>query len=178
MSYFLGGKTGRRDGVRRGAYSTKRRVWRRRAGDDDRATRASFLIIAGEAEASPPLKHVEEKSFLERGGLCACAASRSGLGYVVPRRNRDEAFRSTPSRVLSVVLPSAASARLSAGPFCSSRRQSRSASHESGREGWKRAGRVSWLAAHCAPRRGGVALRARALWPHFGCHGFFALCSA
>ena len=60
-------------------------------------------------------------------------------------------------------------ARLWAGPFCSSRRPSRSASHESGREGWKRAGRVSWLAAHCAPRRGGVsAACARflaAFWP-------------
>ena len=63
----------------------------------------------------------------------------------------------------------APSRRLWAGPFCSSRRPSRSASHESGREGWKRAGRVGWLAAHCAPRRGGVsAACARALaafWP-------------
>ena len=79
------------------------------------------------------------------------------MGYAVPRRNRDEAFRSTPSRVLAVVRASAASARLWAGPFCSSRRPSRSASHESGREGWKRDGHLSWLAAHCTPRRGGVA---------------------
>ena len=56
----------------------------------------------------------------------------------------------------------APSRRLWAGPFCSSRRPSRSASHESGREGWKRAGRVSWLAAHPAARRGGVSAARRA----------------
>ncbi len=70
-------------------------------GDDVRAARASFVIVAGEAEASPSLKHVEEQSFLERGGLCACAASR--MGYAVSRRRRDGAFRSSPSRVLAVV---------------------------------------------------------------------------
>ena len=51
----------------------------------------------------------------------------------------------------------APSRRLWAGPFCSSRRPSRSASHESGREGWKRDGRVGRLAAHGATRRGGVS---------------------
>ena len=56
----------------------------------------------------------------------------------------------------------APSRRLWAGPFCSSRRPSRSASHESGREGWKRAGCVSWLAAHCAARRVGVSAARRA----------------
>ena len=132
---------------------------RRRAGDDVRAARASFVIIAGEPNPSPPLQHVEEQLFFVRGGFFTCAASRSKFSNIQRRS-------AAPSR------------RLWAGPFCSSRRPSRSASHESGREGWKRAGRVSWLAAHCAPRRGGVALRARALWPHFGCHGFFALCSA
>ena len=76
---------------------------------------------------------------------------------LVSRRRRDSAFRSTPSRVLAVVRASAASARLWAGPFCSSRRPSRSASHESGREGWKRDGRVGRLAAHGATRRGGVS---------------------
>jgi hypothetical protein len=35
--------------------TTKRRR-RRRAGDDARATRASFVVVVGEAEASPPLK--------------------------------------------------------------------------------------------------------------------------
>ena len=55
----------------------------------------------------------------------------------------------------------APSRRLWAGPFCSSRRPSRSASHESGREGWKRAGRVGRLAAHCVTRRGGVSAARR-----------------
>ena len=56
----------------------------------------------------------------------------------------------------------APSRRLWAGPFCSSRRPSRSASHESGREGWKRAGRVGWLAAHYPTRRGGASAARRA----------------
>ena len=79
------------------------------------------------------------------------------MGYVVPRRRRDGVFRLSPSRVLAVDRFSAASARLWAGPFCWSRRPSRSASHESGREGWKRDGRVGRLAAHGATRRGGVS---------------------
>ena len=107
-----GGKAATRHGVRRGAYSTKGRAWRRRAGDDDRAARASFLIIAGEAEPSPPLKHVEEQSFLERRGFYACAASRSALCYAVSRSRRDGAFRSTTSMVLAVVRFSVSSARL------------------------------------------------------------------
>ena len=156
-----GGKAATRHGVRRGAYSTKGSAWRRRAGDDDRAARASFVVVAGEGEPSP-LKHVEEQSSLERGGFYACAASRSGLGYAVSRRRRDRAFRSTPSRVLAVVRCSAASARLWAGPFCSSRRPSRSASHESARGARSRAGRVSWLAAHPTARRGGVSAARRA----------------
>ena len=123
---------------------------RRRAGDDVRAARASFVIIAGEPNPSPPLQDVEEQLFFVRGGFFTSAASRSKFSNIQRRS-------AAPSR------------RLWAGPFCSSRRQSRSASHESGREGWKRAGRVSWLAAHCAPRRGGVsAACARflaAFWP-------------
>ena len=79
------------------------------------------------------------------------------MGYAVSRRRRDGVFRLSPSRVLAVDRFSAASARLWAGPFCWSRRPSRSASHESGREGWKRDGRVGRLAAHGATRRGGVS---------------------
>ena len=56
----------------------------------------------------------------------------------------------------------APSRRLWAGPFCSSRRPSRSASHESARGARSRAGRVSWLAAHCAARRVGVSAARRA----------------
>ena len=130
-------------------------------------------------------------------GAVAREMSSCGPRLVRDHRRRAQPVATTPARRGAVILrtwrlfhvrglaervrerrSAAPSRRLWAGPFCSSRRQSRSASHESGREGWKRAGRVSWLAAHCAPRRGGVALRARALWPHFGCHAFFALCSA
>ena len=84
------------------------------------------------------------------------------MGYAVSRRRRDGVFRLSPSRVLAVDRFSAASPRLWAGPFCSSRRPSRSASHESGREGWKRAGRVGWLAAHYPTRRGGASAARRA----------------
>ena len=112
MSYLLGGEAATRHGVRRGAYSTKGRAWHHRAGDDVRADRASFLMIAGEAEPSPPLKHVEEQSFLERRGFYACAASRSALCYAVSRSRRDGAFRSTTSMVLAVVRFSVSSARL------------------------------------------------------------------
>ena len=172
------GKAATRHGVRRGAYSTNANAWPRRAGDDARAIHGSCAISRSRPAVASHLARVEVDG-VERGGFFACAASRSGLGYAVPRRNRDEAFRSTPSRVLAVVRASAASARLWAGPFCSSRRPSRSASHESGREGWKRTGRVSWLAAHCATRRGVVsAACARSLLLYFGCHAFFALCSA
>ena len=73
---------------------------------------------------------------------------------------------------------SAASARLWAGPFCWSRRPSRSASHESGREGGKRTSRVGRLAAHCALRHGGVSAAPRSLLLCFGCHAFFAFFSA
>jgi hypothetical protein len=119
VSYLLGGEAATRHGVRRGAYSTKGRAWHHRAGEDVCAARTSFVTIAGEPNPSPPLQHVEEQSFIERRGFCAYVASGSGLGYAVSRRRRDRAFRSTPSRVLAVVLPSAASARLWAGPFCS-----------------------------------------------------------
>ena len=156
-----GGKAATRHGVRRGAYSTNANAWPRRAGDDARAIHGPRAISRSRRAVASHLARVEVDG-VERGGFYACAASRSGLGYAVPRRNRDEAFRSTPSRVLAVVRASAASARLWAGPFCSSRRPSRSASHESGREGWKRAGRVSWLAAHPAARRGGVSAARRA----------------
>ena len=56
----------------------------------------------------------------------------------------------------------APSRRLWAGPFCSSRRPSRSASHESGRGVRNRAGRGSWLAAHPTTRHGGVSAACRA----------------
>ena len=62
---------------------------RRRAGDDVRAARASFVIIAGEPNPSPPLQHVEEQLFFVRGGFFTCAASRSEFSNVVPRRRRD-----------------------------------------------------------------------------------------
>ena len=62
---------------------------RRRAGDDVRAARASFVIIAGEPNPSPPLQHVEEQLFFVRGGFFTSAASRSEFGNVVPRRRRD-----------------------------------------------------------------------------------------
>ena len=84
------------------------------------------------------------------------------MGYAVSRRRRDGAFRSSPSRVLAVVRFSAASARLWAGPFCSSRRPSRSVSHESARGARSRAGRVGRLPSHCATRRGGVSAACRA----------------
>ena len=87
---------------------------RRRAGDDVRAARASFVIIAGEPNPSPPLQHVEEQLFFVRGGFFTSAASRSKFSNIQRRS-------AAPSR------------RLWAGPFCSSRRPSRSASHESGR---------------------------------------------
>ena len=96
------------------------------------------MIIAGEPNPSPPLQHVEEQLFFVRGGFFTCAASRSKFSNIQRRS-------AAPSR------------RLWAGPFCSSRRPSRSASHESGREGWKRDGRVGRLAAHGATRRGGVS---------------------
>ena len=86
---------------------------RRRAGDEVRAARASFVIIAGEPNPSPPLQHVEEQLFFVRGGgFFTCAASRSEFGHAVPRCRRYGAFRSTPSRVLAVVRASAAPARL------------------------------------------------------------------
>ena len=116
---------------------------RRRAGDNVRAARASFVIIAGEPNSSPPLQHVEQHLFFVRGSFFTYAAS--------PERVR-QGRSAAPSR------------RLWAGPFCSSRRPSRSASHESGRKGLSRASHLSWLAAHPAPRRGGVsAACARAL---------------
>jgi len=62
---------------------------RRRAGDEVRAARASFVIIAGEPNPSPPLQHVEEQLFFVRGGFFTCAASRSEFSNVVPRRRRD-----------------------------------------------------------------------------------------
>ena len=62
---------------------------RRRAGDDVRAARASFVIIAGEPNPSPPLQHVEEQLFFVRGGFFTCAASRSEFSTVVPRHRRD-----------------------------------------------------------------------------------------
>ena len=173
-----GGKAATRHGVRRGAYSTKGRAWRRRAGDDARAIHGPRAISRSRRAVASHLARVEVDG-VERGGFFACAASRSGLGYAVPRRNRDEAFRSTPSRVLAVVRASAASARLWAGPFCSSRRPSRSASHESGRGVRNRAGRGSWLAAHPTTRHGGVSAACRA---RFCCillvMRFFAICSA
>ena len=67
----------------------------------------------------------------------------------------------------------APSRRLWAGPFCSSRRPSRSASHESGREGWKPAGRVGRLAAHCATRRGGVSAACALAFAAFGLPSVF-----
>ena len=90
-----------------------------------------------------------------RGGSTPSTRARlRGAGWATSFRGAVAAEHS--ARRLSV--------RLWAGPFCSSRRPSRSASHESGREGWKCAGRVSRLAAHCAARRGGVsAACARAL---------------
>ena len=148
-----GGKAATRHGVRRGAYSTKGRAWRRRAGDDARAIHGPRAISRSRRAVASHLARVEVDG-VERGGFYACAASRSGLGYAVSRRRRDSAFRSSPSRILAVVRFSARSAPLWAGPFCSSRRPSRSASHESGREGWKRAGCIGRLAAHCATRRG------------------------
>ena len=93
-----------------------------------------------------------------------------------PRNEEAQPVATTPARRGAVILrtwrlfhvrglaervqqrrSAAPSRRLWAGPFCSSRRPSRSASHESGREGWERAGRVSWLAAHPAARRGGAS---------------------
>ena len=97
-----GGKAATRHGVRRGAYSTKGRAWRRRAGDDARAIHGPRAISRSRRAVASHLARVEVDG-VERGGFYACAASRSGLGYVVPRRNRDEAFRSSPSRVLAVV---------------------------------------------------------------------------
>ena len=129
---------------------------RRRAGDDVRAARASFVIIAGEPNPSPPLQHVEEQLFFVRGGFFTCAASRSKFSNIQRRS-------AAPSR------------RLWAGPFCSSRRPSRSASHESGREGWKRAGRVGRLAAHCVTRRGGVSAACARAFAAFWLQGVFCV---
>ena len=146
-------KTATRHGVRRGAYSTKGRAWRRRAGDDARAIHGPRAISRSRRAVASHLARVEVDG-VERGGFYACAASRSGLGYAVSRRRRDGVFRLSPSRVLAVVRSTAASARLWAGPFCSSRGLLRSASHESARSARSRAGRVSWLAEHPAARRG------------------------
>ena len=71
------------------------------------------------------------------------------------RRRRSAA----PSR-RSIPLDAVVSARLWAGPFCSSRRPSRSAWHESKRMGLSRTGRIGRLAAHCAEARAVSALRA------------------
>ena len=154
-------KTATRHGVRRGAYSTKGSAWRRRAGDDARAIHGPRAISRSRRAVASHLARVEVDG-VERGGFYACAASRSGLGYAVSRRRRDSAFRSSPSRILAVVRASAVSARLWAGPFCSSRRPSTSASHESGRGVRNRAGRGSWLAAHPTTRHGGVSAACRA----------------
>ena len=102
-----------------------------------------------------------------------------------PRRRRVRGFAervgllrsAAPSR-LSIPLVAVVSARLWAGPFCSSRRPSRSASHESGRELETRAGCVGRLAAHFAPRGGNQHCVPRSLLLHFACYAFFAFYSA
>ena len=87
-------------------------------GDGVRAARASFLIIAGEAEPSPPLTHVEVQAFLERGGFRASAASRrpaapatrparaqraisvAAVSAAARRRQQSEALLALPARAL------------------------------------------------------------------------------
>ena len=119
--------------------SARRRAWRRRAGDDARAIHGPRAISRSRRAVASHLARVEVDG-VERGGFYACAASRSGLGYAVSRRRRDSVSRSLGTSVgLSV---------------CSSRRLSRSASHEGGRGVRSRAGRVGRLTAHRATRRG------------------------
>ena len=138
---------------------------RRRAGDDVRAARASFVIIAGEPNPSPPLQHVEEQLFFVRGGFFTRAASRSGLGHAVSRRHRDGAFRSTPSRVLAVVRFSAEDWAVSlvstSVEVCVARERARGPeSHRSGRQGCRPLCHAARRCQRCVRARFGRILAA------------------
>ena len=107
-----------------------------------------------EGTSTPPTRHRRD-TFEANEGLStpSTRARLRGAGWVT-------SFRGAVATELCA--RRCRSARLWAGPFCSSRRASRSASHESGREGWKRDGRVGGLAAHPAARRGGASAARRA----------------